>query len=486
MADVNKNSFFPLHLKNKLNILNHLPLCEENRVTRINIFRKQDHTQMLAQQQPIPTSDRTFTRVARQRKVSQVADVLKDEKKVPMDEPFFLTGSRNENKLNCVQQQPLQITATSTPSCSTTLTTSTTSTKTEKEIEDIVDSVLEEFVRQQQEAVVESVEDDATNESESVEEVQSENVFLDQHNARGMRMTEPIPKGCIPNLDRPEPFYSDSIPAEVLEHIKVLTGLDTLKLGTEDLRAKRVPVDWMKLCMDALNYIIIEKWKPGIDSFDKLSETFRAVYATFFLECYDANKKMVNHKTVACVAHLLRILPTSECYNIEVTPQNDPLTRSFGIKEYQLTNWEPKDEHVLRMAAVSQISGDSLNAVSTLDMLMRFKRLTPLKNMCITTNEKMLNNQAFIFIGHLGDEGRITYSWVQIGLNHDTVAQLKKDQKAGIVQVHYDGPYCSNCLAHHLPHALIYCKTCQMTQYCSKQCMKKNKAKHNKICQPCG
>lgn len=312
----------------------------------------------------------------------------------------------------------------------------------------------------------------------------------EQYDENGRPYEEPIPREFLPPLpilSTGEEWQDDVVTQEEFDEVHLSMNLPSVLPEKKDavLAASHVPINIVHLSKDFIIYMTTRN-KPANDIGKardvqaKLSPTLMAFYEQFGVYAEDRDRKLTNWKTVYYVTHLLRTIPTNEAYRID----DDLFSGSQGMHEYTLDNWHASRTHAIRMAVISHLSGDYVEAVYTLDLLMRFRRSMNRRSHCITFHKiykegnngvvgegkKIPRNQSLCFVSYLNDEGDVRASWINVGLNEGVV----------VTQPYYDGPYCKTCNRHHI--SLIFCTECYCTQYCNLACLKKDKALHAPLC----
>lgn len=306
----------------------------------------------------------------------------------------------------------------------------------------------------------------------------------EQYDANGRPYEEPIPREFLPplpELSTGEDWQDDIISEEEFNAVKESMNLPPLPEDYTALAAPHVPSSLVIAGNDYITYMVHKNklvndiGKARIQQ-ASLSPTLRAFYAQFGIYAEDRDGKITNWKTVFYVTYLLRMIPSAESYNVT----DDLFSGSQGMSEYQLSNWNAKRTHAIRMAVISHLTGDYVEAVYTLDSLMRFRRSMNRRSHCITFHDMGIKNaqrnQSLCFVSY-EVEGSLRASWINIGLDKKVVSQMKVSTNTP----YYDGPFCRTCTKHHI--SLIFCTNCYCTQYCTLSCLKKDKKRHAKFCE---
>lgn len=301
------------------------------------------------------------------------------------------------------------------------------------------------------------------------------------YDANGRPYEDPVPREFLPPspvFHNGESWQDDVITEEEFNMIELSMNLPALP--EENYKALAAPFVPKSMVEMSKGYIIYMASKKKVNDMGKarLEQENQSITARAFIERFgvlaeDRDKKLTNWKTVFYVRHLLKMIPTQEAYTID----DDLFSGSQGMSEYDLDNWHATREHAIRMAVISNLSGDYVEAVFTLDLLMRFRRSQVRATHSVTFHkieDKAPLNESLCFVCFLNDEGDFRASWVSIGLNKN-IAKAMERQKP-----YYDGPYCATCVAHH--KSLMYCTKCYCTQYCNLACLKKDKRNHEKFC----
>lgn len=304
----------------------------------------------------------------------------------------------------------------------------------------------------------------------------------EQYDANGRPVEFPFPPEFLPPapvLSNGEPWQNDIVPEEEFNAVMETMALPVLP---EDYRALATPHVPKQLVEASGAYVLYRaSHKQGGDLGEArrlqatLSKPAKAFFAQFGIYAEDKNGRLVNWQTVFYVTHLLRTIPSEEAYDIE----EDLFSGSQGISEYSLANWHCRKEHAIRLVVVSYLTGDNVEAIRTLDMLMRFRRSMVSQSMSITFHDlgkDIKRNQSLCFVCYLIENDGFRASWVSIGLNKGIAAKIP----AKPCQPFYDGPYCNTCGKHHT--RLLYCTTCYSKQYCNLSCLKKDRQLHAEFC----
>jgi MYND finger len=311
-----------------------------------------------------------------------------------------------------------------------------------------------------------------------------------QYTLDGRPKSSPIPSEFIPEILRIAPWHTYGFEREELEAVVVNTPLPELpEKGYRALAAEEAPYDWVVAACSVLQYVTKYPLEKDEDARSR-SVTMRGVIARWFITVTNMTQtNIVNWRTVFYVAHLLRVRPTATCYEIE----EDLFSEALGIEEYDLDNWKPRRDYTALLFVVSQLSGDSLNAVATLDLQMRFRRSMTRRQWCTTycrsendPGEAHLHDRSYVFVTYMDDDKKRQYDWVEIGLAEEQVSLLKcewqEEETKGVAHdLFYDGHHCNRCKNHH-DRPLSYCNQCYCLMYCSVDCQKADWLAHKKFC----
>ncbi len=304
----------------------------------------------------------------------------------------------------------------------------------------------------------------------------------EQYDMNGRPVEHPIPEEFlypVPELWAGEEWQNDIISEKEFNEVEASMGLPLLPVENyQALAASHVPQPIVERSIAYISYMYMKNTTTGnpskaSEAQAKLSKTALDFYAQFGIYAEDKNGLLVNWKTVFYVAHLLRTISTGKAYTID----EDLFSGSQGMDEYDLDNWHANRTHAIRMIVISNLSGDNVEAVYTLDLLMRFRRSMNRATHSITfhkTSDNAPLNQSLCFVNFMKDDGRPHSSWVNIGLDRKVANTVPQKQP------YYDGTFCKTCTKHHV--GLLYCTTCYCTQYCSMSCMKKDKRLHEEFC----
>lgn len=281
-----------------------------------------------------------------------------------------------------------------------------------------------------------------------------------QYNANGHPAADPIPSTFIPHAEQMLPLDEEEVTHEELEAVMFHMNIPTMPLvGHRAMWADNVPKE---LAEHGIAFLLKRYHKTGP------TKNLKSFTHQFFAAITDERKRLVNWRSVYLVTHYMRLFSSGACYNIE----DDLFSERFGTTEYNLDNWQRKREHAIRLLAISQLTGDSLGAVFTLDAFLRYKRSVTEADYCIT-----YQNRAFVFIDFLDDDNKAHTCWIDIALNSEEALKLDKND------AYYDSPCCATCLKHHGDTKLSYCSRCKSIQYCSTKCRKLDYRKHNPLCE---
>lgn len=306
----------------------------------------------------------------------------------------------------------------------------------------------------------------------------------EQYDANGRPIEEPIPREFLPptpELIDGEPWQNDIVSQEEFDAVAHTMALPPFpEEGPQSLVAPHVPENLVELSIGYIVYMTTKKAATSYSAAQKktaaMSQTARAFYERFGVYATDSANRLVNWRTVFLVAHLMRRLPTADAYDID----DDLFSGTQGMSEYNLDNWHAKKDHAIRMIVISQLSGDNVEAVYTLDLLMRFRRSMTRATHCVTFHDmgikKAARNQSLCFVSFLNDADELHTSWLSVGLDDDVVKKMPISRSAP----YHDGPYCNTCKSHHI--SLMYCTKCYCVQYCSMRCLKDDKRLHTKLC----
>ena len=347
------------------------------------------------------------------------------------------------------------------------------------------------------------------------------NEYKDQLTKYGQPKGKPIPDEYLPPKER-KSYHKwwkyEGLNEIYLNEIEKLIALPIIKDESLErdvfILPNNVPPGWTELMIDCL-YIqqFTRQLMHKKEQNTRLTQQqYDLYYSGEYKRCCDRllvvvkdNEKnqLINWKTIFYVVFLMRTIQTEDCYFIE----DDLFSHTLGYHEYDLSGWSLKYDHVYRLYIISQLTGDSFSVVYTFDLICRFKRSRSSRALSITMkanpkkNEDFLglgskDEKSFLFVKYIGNNNRVTANWIEVGLNKETVQKLKegrvssttssiKQQEEGYIEsvykdMYYDGPYCEECRNHHTQ--LSYCKTCYLVQYCSKECEKKNKERHQSLC----
>ena len=306
-----------------------------------------------------------------------------------------------------------------------------------------------------------------------------------QYDEYGNATDAPIPDVFIPYTEPIVPMDREDVTQEELN--ATVHHMDLPKLpvgGCKSLRSSTLPkplaaagivflthTTWLQN-RDALKkqYIAQGASTETVEKLDIPPENLRdskAFFGRYGVSITDEDGKMVNWETVFYVIHYMRLLPSYDCYNVGL----DMFSVALGIEKYDLENWEPKRPHLLRLLAISEITGDSLAAVLTLDGVLRCKRWFAPLDQCVSRfDTETQSRQSLIFLHCIDESGKATYLWVDVALPLSQVAL-----------VNYDSPACATCGA--FDKSLSYCSACYYVQYCNATCRKRDRKRHKELCQ---
>lgn len=300
--------------------------------------------------------------------------------------------------------------------------------------------------------------------------------MCEQYDMNGRHVEHPIPAEFLPplpELSNGEPWQNGVVSEEEFNKVMESMNLPPLPEGNyESMAAPHVPQKLVEMSIAYISYMYMKN-TPSKKNQAVLSDTALQFYEQFGIYAEDKNGLLVNWKTVFYVTHLLRTLSTGEAYQIE----EDLFSGTQGMSEYNLDNWHATRTHAIRMVVIAHLSGENVEAVTTLDLLMRFRRSMQRASHSITfhkIDDKAPLNQSLCFVNFLNDENKARACWMSIGLTNKVAKTVPR------IAPYYDGTYCKTCIKHHV--SLLYCTTCYCTQYCSLSCLKKDKRLHEEFC----
>ena len=304
----------------------------------------------------------------------------------------------------------------------------------------------------------------------------------EQYDANGRPVEFPFPPEFLPPtpvLSTGEEWQEDIVSEEEFNTVMETMNLPALPEDYHALEALYVPKQLVEASAAYILYRATQKQGNDLGKARRLqadmSRSALAFFGQFGIYAEDKNERLVNWKSVFYVTHLLHTIPTASAYTIE----DDLFSGSQGMKEYNLDNWHANKTHAIRMIVISSLSGDNVEAIFTLDLLMRYRRSMTRESQCTTFHDLgkgVEKNQSLCFVAYLLDDDSFRASWLSVGLNSDVAAKIPANRQLP----YYDGPSCNTCGGHH--KKLLYCTKCYCTQYCNLSCLKKDKRAHVKFC----